>query len=447
MHFVDRYTYVTRHAVRRGACALRLLVVAGCFFVAVPAAFAQTYQTDEIDDRARRNRAIAQQCCRNPSSYGANQEAFRDFFTKYYFPAMTRTSPQELASLGKMGDDLFGQFLWRTKSEPLQADLTSLTFDAMLRIIKKNNPRYHPAVRYNAILILGTLDEQYAIETGADRRPPKPLPKATKFLTQVAGASGRVHPSLVVGALIGLERHAKYHASLEPAAVADMTTTALKLILQKEPPPDVDDPVFQWMKRLAASILVGPGSASPQVHDGLFQLIGNQELTLDSRCQIVAQLARLDYSNAKVDGETAGGQLVQLVARVVQEEATKAKAFEDAQFGSRRGRGNSRRRGNFGKPEAYERRRIMTQVTNLLAGLRAIQPIVPEGRKEVLNRVVSSLKAIQAVAKDQSLIDLDVVKDIRQHAGEVKAAASEWGNQGKEIAAPADEKEAAEDLF
>ena len=79
--------------------------------------------------------------------------------------------PCGLGELGKLRYELFKQYLWNTTNEQLQADLTELARQATGRIVL--NAAYHPAVRYNAVLVLGMLDQQYAIE---GKRPAKPLP-------------------------------------------------------------------------------------------------------------------------------------------------------------------------------------------------------------------------------------------------------------------------------
>src|SRR6185369_3347999 len=147
------------------------------------------------------------------------------------FPLMTRTGEQDLGKLGKLRFDLFKNFLWPATHEQIQIDLTGLTYKAMHNIVapKPADPPYHPAVRYNAILIIGMLDEKYAIDAGAARRPPVPLKDANDFLTMVvdyAASDKPVPPPLVFGALVGLERHAQFRDSWKadaPARVAAMT--------------------------------------------------------------------------------------------------------------------------------------------------------------------------------------------------------------------------------
>ena len=123
-------------------------------------ASAQQYQADAVDDKARLLGPTAQNCVKDSSRYATDKERFTEYFTKYYFPAMTRFEPNDLAELGDMRYNLFIQYLWKAENEELQSDLTDIAFNAVSRII--TDKKYHPAVRYNAILIVGMLDQQYA---------------------------------------------------------------------------------------------------------------------------------------------------------------------------------------------------------------------------------------------------------------------------------------------
>src|SRR3954471_3519735 len=89
-------------------------------------AVAQEYQSDPIDDKAARNRAIAQQCVKDPGVFAANRVKFLDYFNNYHFPAMTRTEPEKMAELGKLRDEIFRLYLWKTSNPELQGALTDV---------------------------------------------------------------------------------------------------------------------------------------------------------------------------------------------------------------------------------------------------------------------------------------------------------------------------------
>ena len=302
--------------------------------------------------------------------YTAERDRFREFFAKYYFPMMTRFSAGDLAELGDKRHGLFDKFLWKATSTDLQNDLTEVAFEKMKPVMISKN--YHPAVRYNAILVLGLLDVQYS----AGGRPSKPYAKANALLTQVvdAAASGKpVDPTLLVGALVGLERHAQFHDGLERKEVDAMTTALLKLALVEPLMPQADRKVSEWIRVQTAIVLAKLGSAGPngEVLAALLKMIdGNSEpkLTLDARCQVAALLGLVNYQGATVDGKATAAAVLKLVTDVVAEEVKEAKSFESLNIASYsegpRPRGRWKMPQYGGLPE-YERRTLLARFADV----------------------------------------------------------------------------------
>src|SRR6476661_8979597 len=220
------------------------LVFVFAIFALVSGAIGQQYRTDPIDDNAKNSGALAQLCVKNPGRYAQDQAKVMDFFTKAYFPSMTRTDEKDLGNLGKLRFNLFKNYLWPATDPQLQTDLTGWTFDAMRNFVKPADPPYHPALRYNAVLIIGMLDDQYAIEAGAARRAPVPSTRANDFLVMVvdSAADDKVPPPLVFGAIVGLDRHAQYKDAWknDPARVEKMRKALLKLVTHEKPIQDMD---------------------------------------------------------------------------------------------------------------------------------------------------------------------------------------------------------------
>ncbi len=274
---------------------------------------------------AGRNKAIAQQCVKDPAIYAANLDKFNDYFNHYYFPVMTRAEPERLAKLGMLREDLFKYYLWKSNNAQLQQDLTKMAGKAMWKIVQ--NPDYHPAVRYNAILIIGLLDEQYSPD---GRQPPKLLPSANAALLVVLNAAttgNQYPPAIILGTLIGLERHAQFHESLPPDAVKGMTAALLKLITHDQPIQDIDRDAYAWIRLRAASALTKLGSAGDNnaVLDALMKLIASCK-SLDDRCEVAGFLERIMYKNVKLDA-TAADQLFALARDLAQQRTSELRIF------------------------------------------------------------------------------------------------------------------------
>ncbi|MCI0491981.1 MAG: hypothetical protein L0Z07_03480 [Planctomycetes bacterium] len=436
----------------------RRLLVAALLAGLCSAAAAQQYRTDPIDDKARMNRTTAQRALKDPASYAADRAKFDEFFTKYYFPAMTRTEPQALEELGKLRYELFARYLWATNSEPLQRDLTGMAFQAMVPIVgSKGQPPYHPAARYNAILVIGQLDDQYAIEAGANRRPPKPLPQANEFLAKVleaANADKSVPPALMVGALVGLERHAQYRESLPAEAITKMTQEGLKIANRETPIAGVNREVFRWIQLQAARMLARLGAVGPenQVHQALLKLIANQEFGIDNRCAVASQLASIKYEGGKVDGLATANTLFALGRDLSADETRRATEFEDLSIG---GIGSARSAyggeggyrggsggGAFGEAIQFDRRQVLSRVIDLRTGLIAVKPIAPAESQATIDAIVTTMNDVVTAASNKNTIDLDVTRKIQTMVDAIHRTAAPKGageTAEDEFAAPAAE--------
>jgi hypothetical protein len=324
-YFTLRRLPLIRHVWRHG---LLIAVATGI----VAAASAQEYRADPSDNAAKQNLGAAMASVKNPGRYATDKAKVQEYFAKHYFPEMTGFEPDNLKALGDARFNLFKRYLWATSNADYQKDLTKTAFDSSLKIAANltqlkpavvADPPYHPAVRYNAVLILGMLDEQYAID-GAGGRPPKPLPAATKALTAIvdrATTGNQFPPPVILGALIGLERHAKYRDALAPGDAEKMSAALLKLVQHEKPIQEMDSETYAWLQLRAASALTLLGSLGKDnaIHDAFIKLIGGFK-SLDDRTTMAGLLGQFKYEGAKIDAAAATEQLFKLARDVGAEE-------------------------------------------------------------------------------------------------------------------------------
>lgn len=433
----DRFLQVQQGAARRSPTAGRLSnlalgsLLATFVLAGLPASIcAQQYKFDPVDDKANVNRGLAGACATGAKNYTAEKEKVQEFFTKYFFPSMTRYQPSDLEKLGSIRYSLFRDYLWRTNSAEMQRDVTESAFAAMRNVCVQP---YHPAVRYNAVLIVGMLDDEYAVEVGANRRPPKPLPKANALLVQIvnAGAAGKsVPPAVLAGALVGLERHAKFREGLPRDAVEPMTAALLKIVNQDKPLLDMDRDVHAWMRLKAAGVLaqLGTVGANNQVHDGLVKLIADGR-TLDDRCAAAALLEKLKYEGAKIDTKTATEKMLVLAGDVADAEAKRAEEFRERRLTG--GGGYSAPRGGLGEggyvgvpgeeADEYPRRHVVARLSDLKTGLRSLRPIVPADSQKKFDAILAAINpAIDATA-NKDTVSLNVANAVVTMAHAIKA--------------------------
>ena len=106
---MQRMSITTTASARRKGLAAALALAALLFCAAK--SFAQEFLTLPVDDKAKVSRSVALQCLKDPAAFAANKAKFDEYFTKFYFPSITRTEPEALGNLGRIREDFFKQIL------------------------------------------------------------------------------------------------------------------------------------------------------------------------------------------------------------------------------------------------------------------------------------------------------------------------------------------------
>jgi hypothetical protein len=408
---------------------------------AVGSATGQPYKSDPIDKAARAYSANAKQWLTNPAAYTADKQHFDDYFIKYYFPDMTHAEDADLGRIGDSRYNLFKKFLWATTNTQLQQDLTNMAYVELGKRI--SDAGYHPAFRYNAILVIGMLDEQYANAPG---QTPKPLPRATKALTTIVDSAtlpeSRFPPPIILGAIIGLERHAQLRASLTPEAVAAMTSALVKLVAHDAPIQEMDPDAYAWMRLRAAQTLAKLGSVGEKngVHNALVKLVSSTK-SLDDRCEAAGLLDKITYKDVKLDDATTGESLFALARDVATAEDKRAADFQNQYSGGGAVAPGPRPRGAEFSPvgiggeeqqETYPRRQVLARLTNLRLAITKVKPAVPTETQKKADDLLKAIEPARIAATDKNTIELKLAAAIRTMAVAINKA----------IPAPAAEKAA-----
>jgi hypothetical protein len=408
---------------------------------------AAQYRFDTADAKLKTYGGVARAVIKQ-GSYAAEKVKIDEYFDKFYFPDMTGTSPEELGRLGDSRYKLFKDYLWASNNAEFQQALTNKALAACGKILNPKNPPppYHPAVRFNAVLILGMLDEQYGIEGS---RPPKPLPKANQILTLIvdsATTDDRFAPPVILGAVIGLERHAQLRQSLAADGVTRMTAALLKLINHDKPIQDMDPAAYAWLRLRAASALshfrtVGPNNS---FHNALLKLAGELK-SMDDRCEAAALLAKTDYKQLKLEDPAASEPLLKLARDLAAEEAKRAKEFQQQEIGLGGGVGvgsaygggrdsyGPRGMGEYGgggyggsgdvleEQERFPRRHVLARLTDLKAGLEAVKPAVPAETQAKFDAILAAIAPVRTQATNKEVGELAFASSIVAMAAAVEA--------------------------
>ncbi len=388
--------------------------------------------------QAKALRLTVAQAMRDPVIFAAQKDKVDQYFKQYYFPTMTLTTGEALGALGKKREDLFRRYIRAATDPATQAHLTDLTLKVAQVLCKDN---YHHAVRYNAVLILGMLDEQYSVGV-ANPTQPVPLPAGTvallELLEQEDFKGVKVHPSVLTGALVGLERHARF--GIDSKYAQRLTKVALDTIAEEKLPDDVTKDIHHWMKCRAASVLAYQVQERPtaEVQQTLAKLIANADFDLEDRCCVALLLKTIDYAQVvNIDATDTVAALGQLANEVLKEGADSARDYQQEMLGGNVNFGRRNRPGRFGAEDdgpKYERRQLLSRLESINDGGRSLIAGLADDTKTQLENLLEAIKQVRLSAKDKNLGDLELAELVIETAGAVSREVKSWNP----AAAPAD---------
>ncbi|TWU30051.1 hypothetical protein [Bythopirellula polymerisocia] len=415
---------------------------------------------------------------RKSAGFGADQQAVDDYLAKYYLPKMTSDLPEDLAELAKNREKFFKNFIGMASNSNSKQHLVDLGFK-FSRYAARGN--MHPAVRYNAVLMLGDLDQQPPTNT----TPPVPLATATVELLELVEQAEfndvPVPESVKLGALIGLERHARY--GIDPKQKDRLTKAMLAILANREPPEDVEKDVHGWVLTLAAQVLANQYAQDPtqEVQDALTSLISDEEMGLDDRCKVAALLKRVDYSKAAgVDSAATVPALGQLSLDVVSSGAKKARKYQKELLGGGGfaqpggfgggygggGRGGYGGEGGYGGGGGYggefgggrggfgggtledtgpkfERRQLMARLVDIRSGSGSIYKGLQDAEKVQMESLIDEMKPTFAVFEDKDAVEVKVTQAVIDLETRLKTLLATWKLPANDEPA----KEASDDDF
>lgn len=399
-------------------------------------ALAQRYKTLPLTlprEEENRTRTATLAALRSPTGLGAAEKDVNTYLTKVYFAQMTQYSESALAQLGRKREDIFKKLIPQAGSPSTQEYLINLTF-AFARSIARGN--YHPSVRYNAVLMLGDLDQQLA----SGSNPPVPLAKATAELLELVEQDQfnkiPVPESVKLGALVGLERHTRY--GIDPA-LKDRLTKAMLKVMASPTPEDVDKNVHDWLRGSAALVLANQYKEGPtkEVQAALTALIGDKKMELDDRCVTAGALAKMTYpAGADIDGDATVNALGQLTYDIITEGAKLAEeyqkeALQGADFSSMQpGRGGGYGRGGgeyggyggrggyggYGGEEEtgprFERRQVFARLYDVAKGATSLKAGLGDEAKGRVDALIAALGPAIQVMENNKATEVDVSNEV-----------------------------------
>ena len=269
---------------------------------------------------------------------GANEDLFNEWFNWVLFAEMTQTDEESLLELPKRRQNFFLRYVEaKEMTPPVHDHLIKLTKSTMLNIAKGD---FHPAVRYNAMLIVGKLNSTEAISIGSNKSPPIPWFDALRDLFTEYKNAAQIEP-VKIAAMLGILRHVKLDGQrradlrmpfeARAAVIAEMTA----LLSAADPPGTRTPEGHRWMQRRAIDILGGLRDLGPDnvVAKKLSAIINDTAEPISYRCSAAAVYGQLNFppppNPAAPDPSVAVRQIAALASQACRQELKRIEELEE----------------------------------------------------------------------------------------------------------------------
>ncbi len=351
-----------------------------------PTSTVKPYRELEVDDsQSRKNRfRVTKILLAGRFANDAERELAGQFYTTY---AMARWSLHEnRAKLPEFRKEL-GNHL-RTcgiGERPSQVhEYLNLTVLKYMADLSKGD--YHPAVRVNAMLMIGELN---AGEPATTSVLPVPLSEAVPVLTSAIEAKDQIDV-VKIAAMVGLQRHCALGAIKSDQAKAAVLKAILGLLNTRRPAgrTAAGD---GWMRAQAAGILgmlktTGKGNVAVT---SLGKLVADRTLPLSTRCAAAEAVGKLNYHGA-------GRTNVEPIALALGKLATDACAAE---------------------MDSISRRRLKGRLYAINLGLTRLGTVA--GAPEIVAKLKNSLAVMLGLIEDKNLAPNTMMERINQEAAKL----------------------------
>jgi hypothetical protein len=261
------------------------------------------------------------------SALGDRRGEYEAYYTRYFFPLMTHTTE---ANLKRLADDrqAFLRLLENSKSPEAHTALVAITLREMTSIVQ--HPELHPAVRYNAMLIISNLNDTEPVRQLSNPTFPVPAVRARNIIWDEFKKPE--NPDYIkIAALLGLSRHLEWDNEKPQQAqipANDRTPIIKELIAlaqANEAPPNRYPETHLWMRRRAVEALgfASLRKADPEIADAMIALLKDEAQPVPLRCTVAATLGKMSVPVGKIDAQAIAKELGYLALLACDEELTR----------------------------------------------------------------------------------------------------------------------------
>jgi hypothetical protein len=255
-----------------------------------------------------------------------NRAAFEGYYNLVYFPMLTQTNDDSLRSLSDERRQFVGQHLEQSgaKAADVHTSLINMKKNTLTSIVRDN---FHPAVRYNAMLIISSLNDQEATRTV----PAVPMAAALPIIFEEFKRPEN-SDAVRLAALLGLSWHlegenAKPPTTPAPPWKAQVIDELLTLAETKEPPEGRTADGHTWLRRRAVEALTVACQvkADAKITEALDKLLRDESEPLALRCAVAQSLGKMSLqAPAAVDVPALAKELGYVALEACDKELTHA---------------------------------------------------------------------------------------------------------------------------
>jgi len=235
----------------------------------------------------------------------------------FRFRVASLTWKENIPDLQKLRKDIKSKDLGlvgRADAPDLHERLNKMLLDEMQKVAL--DKRYPRAVRVNAVLMLGELDQREPKGLDAGVPLPEAEPVLFKFLED-----DKLHDAYRIDALVGLMRHAASNAGLAGGGNAELVKEMTKFLEAKELPKGKSPAGHLWLRMLACDTIKilaekTPEANQPKVVAALEAFLVEKGIEHWIRCHAAAALGAIEVKSLQATAAPTAQALAALVVEI-----------------------------------------------------------------------------------------------------------------------------------
>ena len=259
-----------------------------------------------------------------------NQGLLKGWFENYVFAQFTHA--RSMGELATQRLTFVNELNTRCQNDAVYQHLANNVVLPQMQTFLTGN--FHPAVKYNAMLIVGQMNQQSNYNPDQTRRVPVPSSAALDFLMQnVAGAA--TNDAILLASWVGILRHASMNRLTNhisgPNQVA-IATQALNLINQDAVTAGRTVSGQTWLQRRALEVLSAIGRDNGQILSRVVEIIKDENAPISLRLSAAKALHYFYYdAQTKVAVEDTVNALGLLSIKICRNELARVEAEKEAE--------------------------------------------------------------------------------------------------------------------